>query len=251
MTKLNYMQCWNGAMALLGAHKEAILAIAGVFLFMPTFLVAQFVEPPILTGDENANGLIAAYSLYFSENALSIIASNLVISFGGLAIYFTLAPSRSHTVAEDLSAALKAFLIYLLANLLTGLLTLAGFFFLVLPGLYLASRFALVPIVIVDQGERNPIEALRKSWSLTQSNGFSILLFVLIIAIVGTITIGALQAVTGIITGLATSGAGWLFIENLVASLTGTAFQIVLAVVIMSIYLELTGMKGSVRETFN
>ena len=54
MTKLNYMQCWNGAMALLGAHKEAILAIAGVFLFLPTFLMAHFVEPPILTGDESA-----------------------------------------------------------------------------------------------------------------------------------------------------------------------------------------------------
>ena len=249
MTKLNYMQCWNGAMALLGAHKEAILAIAGVFLFLPTFLMAHFVEPPILTGDENAGGLIAAYSLYFSENAFAVIASNLVISFGGLAIYFTLAPSRNHTVAEDLLAALKVFLIYLAANLLTGLLTLLGFFFLILPGLYLASRFALVPIVIVDQGERNPIEALRKSWSLTRNNGFSILLFVLIIAIVGTITVGALQAVTGIITGLATSGSGWLFIENLVASLTGTAFQLVLAVVIMSIYVELTGKKIDVLES--
>ncbi len=251
MTKLNYMQCWNGAMALLGAHKEAILAIAGVFLFLPTFLFAQFVQQPILTGDEDANGLLAIYSVYFSENALPIMLSNLVISFGGLAIYFTLAPSRDHTVADNLMAALKVFLIYLVANLLTGLLTLMGFFFLILPGLYLASRFALVPIVIVDQAERNPIEALRKSWSLTQNNGFSILLFILIIAIVGTIAVGALQAVTGIVTGLATSGAGWPFIENLVASLTGTAFQLVLAVVVMSVYLELTSKKRDVREIFN
>ena len=126
-----------------------------------------------------------------------------------------------------------------------------GFFFLILPGLYLASRFSLVPIVIVDQQERNPVEALRQSWSLTRNNGFSILLFVLIIAIVGTITVGALQAVTGIVTGLATSGTGWPFVENLVASLTGTAFQLVLAVVIMSIYIELSGKKSDVREIFN
>ena len=251
MTKLNYMQCWNGAMALLGAHKEAILAIAGVFLFLPTFLFAQFVEQPVLTGDEDAAGLLAVYSVYFSENALSIMLSNLVISFGGLAIYFTLASSRNDSVADDLMAALKAFLIYLIANLLTGLLTVMGFLFLILPGLYIACRFILVPVVIVDQGERNPIEALKRSWALTRNNGFSILLFILIIAVVGTITVGALEAVTGIITGLATSGAGWPFIENLVASLVGTAFQLVLAVVIMSVYLELTGKKRDVGEVFS
>ena len=121
-----------------------------------------------------------------------------------------------------------------------------GFFLLVIPGLYIACRFILVPIMIVDKGERNPVEALRQSWALTRNNGFSIFLFVLIIAVVGTITIGALQAVTGIIAGLATGGAGWPFIENLVAALTGTAFQLVLAVVIISIYLQLTDKKSDV-----
>lgn len=249
--KLNYMQCWNGAMALLGAHKEAILAIAGVFLFLPTFLFAQFVVQPVLTGDEDMNGLIAVYGAYFNENALSIMGSNLVISFGGLAIYFTLAPSRNATVAEDLVAALKVFLIYLIANLLTGVLTVLGFLLFIIPGAYIACRFILVPAVIVDQGERNPVEALRRSWGLTQNNGFSILLFVLIIAIVGTIAIGALQAVTGIITGLATGGTGWPFVENLVASLTGTAFQLVLSVVIMSLYVQLSGKKTDVGNAFN
>ena len=101
--KLDYMQCWNGAMALLGAHKEAILAIAGVFLFLPTFLFAQFVAQPVFTGDEDINGLAVVYSAYFSENALSIIASNLVISFGGLAIYFALAPTRSQKILSPRS----------------------------------------------------------------------------------------------------------------------------------------------------
>ena len=37
--KLNYVECWSGAMAILRDHKEAILAIAGVFLFLPTLLM--------------------------------------------------------------------------------------------------------------------------------------------------------------------------------------------------------------------
>jgi hypothetical protein len=76
-------------------------------------------------------------------------------------------------------------------------------------------------------------------------------LFALIIVVVGTIAIGALEAVTGVIAGLATGGTGWPFVENLVASLTGTLFQLVLSVVIMSIYIELTGKKVDVGEVFN
>jgi len=249
--KLNYMQCWNGAMSLLGANKEAVLAIAGVFIFLPTLLFAQFVVPPVFTGEEDGNAMLAIYSAYFSENSFSIMASNLVISFGSLAIYLALAPSRNSTVAEDLVAALKLFLIYLLANLAIAFIVLPGFLLFIIPGLYLTARFILVPVVIVDQWERNPIEAIRKSWSLTSKNGFSILLFILIIAVVGMITVGVLEAVTGVVTGLATGGAGWPFIENLVAALAGTAFQLVIAAVITSIYVELTGRKTAVNEVFN
>lgn len=249
--KLNYMRCWNGAMALLVAHKEAILAIAGVFLFLPALLFAQFVVPPVLSGDEDGTAILAIYSAYFSENSFSIMASNLVISFGSLAIYFALAPSRNSTVAEDLMAALKMFVIYLIANLAIAFIALPGFILFIIPGLYLTARFILVPVVIVDQRERNPIEAIKKSWALTRSNGFSILLFVLIIAIVGTITVAVLEAVTGVITGLATGGAGWPFVENLMAALTGTAFQLVLAAVFTSIYIQLSGKNTEVSQIFN
>lgn len=249
--KLNYMQCWNGAMAQLGAHKEAILAIAGVFIFLPTLLFAQFVTPPVFNGDEDMDAIVAIYSAYFNENALSIMASNLVISFGGLAVYFALAPSRNNTVAEDLVAALKIFIIYLIANLLSALVSLPGFLLFIIPGIYLTCRFIVVPVVIADEGERNPVELLKRSWAVTQNNGFSIMLFILIIAVVGTIAISVLEALTGVVAGLATGGTGWPFVQNLVASLTGTAFQLVLTAVIVSIYIELTGSKNDLSEVFN
>ncbi|WP_373491248.1 hypothetical protein [Parasphingorhabdus sp.] len=249
--KLNYMQCWNGAMAQLMSHKEAILAIAGVFIFLPTLLFAQYVTPPVFNGDEDMNGVIAVYSAYFNENAFAVMTSNLVTSFGGLAIYFALAPSRNGTVAEDLAAALKIFVIYLLANLLSALVSLPGFLLFIIPGLYLTCRFIVVPVVIADEGERNPIELLKRSWAVTENNGFAIMLFILIIAVVGTIAISVLEAVTGVVAGLATGGTGWPFVQNLVASLTGTAFQLILTAVIVSIYIELTGRKTDVGEVFN
>jgi len=249
--KLDYMQCWNGAMALLVAHKEAILAIAGVFLFLPTLLFAQYVAPPVLTGEEDANALIAAYSVYFNENALAILASNLVMGFGGLAIYFALVPSRSHTVAENLGAALKFFVIYLLANLLSGLIILPGLLLFILPGLYLSCRFVLIPVILADQLERSPVELLKQSWSITRDNGFSILFFLAIIMVVGGITLNVLEAMTGVVVGLATGGEGWMLILNLVASLIGTIFQLIIYAVIVSIYIELTGKRTRVGEVFN
>lgn len=249
--KLNYMQCWNEALALLGLHKEAILAIAGVFVFLPTLLMAQFVGEPALTGEEEAGALVATFQQHFSENALPIIISNLLISFGGLVMYFVLAPSRSASLAEDMSDAIKIFTFFLIANLLSGFVTLAGMLLFIVPGLYVACRLILVPMFFADAGRRSPIEVLKQSWAATKDNGFSILAFILIIAIVGMVTIGVLQAVVGVATGLATGGTGWALLENLVAGVTGTAFQIVLTAVIASMYIQLTGRKTNVEDVFN
>ncbi|WP_321323696.1 hypothetical protein [uncultured Parasphingorhabdus sp.] len=243
--KLDYMQCWNGAMALLGAHKEAVFAIAGVFLFLPTLLFAQYVAPPLLSGEEDANALFTVYSAYFSDNAFAILASNLVMGFGGLAIYFALVPTRSHTVAENLLAALKFLVIYLLANLLSGLFVLPGLMLFILPGLYLSCRFVLIPVILADQQERSPVELLKRSWSLTRNNGFAILFFLLIIMVVGAIAINVLEAVTGIVVGLATGGEGWPLIVNLVASLVETVFQLIIYAAIASIYLQLSAPRQS------
>lgn len=248
--KLNYMECWNGAMAILRDHKEAILAIAGVFLFLPTLLMAQFVGQPSLEGTEDLNAITAAYSEFFSENISAIIVSNLLISFGGFVIYFTIAPSHSGTVADDLGKALRLFLIFLIANILTGLATFAGMLLFIIPGLYAACRLILVPIIIADHGEKNPLEALMKSWESTKDNGFSILLLVLMIAIIGAITVGVIQMIIGVIIGLATGGAGWPLIENLVSALGGTALQILFTVLIGSIYYQLTGKGSDVGEVF-
>jgi len=249
--KLNYMQCWNGAMAIFRNHKEAILAIAGVFVFLPTLLMAQFVGQPALEGLEDFNAVAAAYSAFFNENAAAIILSNLLISFGGFVIFLTIAPSHSGTVADDLRKGVRLFVIFLIANILTGLATFAGFMLLVIPGLYIACRLVLVPIIIADQAERNPLETLKRSWSLTKNNGFSILLLILIIAIVGVITVGVIQMIIGVIVGLATAGEGWALIENLVSALGSTALQIVFTIIIASIYEQLSHKGSKVGEVFS
>jgi len=120
--KLNFMASWNDAIAILRAQKESIVAIAGVFIFLPSLLIAQFIGEPPIEGTEDFAALAAIMSEHFNENAVPIILSNILISFGGLAIYFAISPSKSGTVGDNLAAALKAFLIFFVANIMTGLL---------------------------------------------------------------------------------------------------------------------------------
>ena len=241
MVKLNYMQCWNDAMKILREHKEAVLAIAGVFLFLPSLLFAQFVGEPPLDGTEDLNALIEITSNFWQENTFAMLLSNLMMSFGGFAIYVIITSTSGSTVGQSLSVAIKLFLFFFLANIMAGFLTIGGLLLFIVPGLYIASRLALIPAVIADRHERSSVQALKQSWDITKGNGFSILLFVLIVLVIGSIFLGAVQLLVGIGLGLVTGGEGWPLITNLVSTLMNTALAVLLLAIIVSIYRQLTG----------
>jgi hypothetical protein len=249
--KLDYMVCWNDAMAMLGANKEAVAAIAGVFLFLPSLVWAYFVGEPPIEGLTDAAEIQAAQFAFLADNAFGLMASNLVVGFGSLSLYVLLAPNRRDTVGDVLKAALGLFLFFLIANIIVAFGMLLGFFLFIIPGLYLLGRFSLVPMVIADQEERNPIEAIKKNWELTKGNGWSILLFLVMIILVGGITVLVAGLVVGLIVGLASGGAGWPFFENLFTSALGAAFQVILIAVIAAIYRQLSGKTQDVEDVFS
>jgi hypothetical protein len=59
-------------------------------------------------------------------------------------------------------------LTFLLLWVMTGTLVLIGFFLLILPGLYLWSRWSIVVPLAVAEG-RSPLEAVAESWRRTRS----------------------------------------------------------------------------------
>jgi uncharacterized membrane protein len=61
-----------------------------------------------------------------------------------------------------------------IAPVLVSLLTLAGLFLLVLPGIYVAVRLAFVPFLVVDEG-LGPIEAVVESWRRTEGRFWTML----------------------------------------------------------------------------
>lgn len=249
--KLDYMACWNDAMAMLGANKEAVAAIAGVFLFLPSLMWAYFVGEPPIEGMTDPQQIQTAQISFLVENSFSLALSNLVVGFGSLSLYVLLAPNKRATVGDVLKAALGLFLFFFIANVIVAFGLLFGFLLFIIPGLYLFGRFALVPMVIADQEERNPIEAIKKNWELTKGNGWSILLFLAIIIMVGGITVLVAGLVIGLVVGLASGGAGWPFFENLFTSAFGAVFQVILIAVVAAIYRQLTGKTENVEDVFS
>jgi hypothetical protein len=63
----------------------------------------------------------------------------------------------------------------ILANLLVFALVMIGLFAILVPGIIIACRLALVPYIIMDK-KLDPIESVELSWKLTRGHGWTIFL---------------------------------------------------------------------------
>lgn len=249
--KLNYMDCWNGAMAILREHKEAILAIAGVFLFLPSVLLTQFVGQPNVEGLTDSAAIQAANMAFFSENWFSYVLMLLVTAIGSLSIYTVFSPSFKGTVSDALVRSLGLLLYFIITNLIVAVLMAFATFMFIIPGLYLFGRLAVVPMIVADQQQRNPVNAIQESWKTTKNNGWAIFLFLLIILLMGMVTLIVISLVVGLLITLVSGGQGLPLLENVVTNLIGTGFQILLLAVVASIYGQLTQKDTNVGEVFS
>lgn len=203
--KLDYRAVWTDARALLAADKDAIVAIAGFFIFLTAWISAFLVPPLMIDSMENANTAFATLSSYFETNWPILLPTMLVTVYGSLAIYVLLAGRPLAKVGDALAVAAALFAPYLLASVLVGWATLAGFFLLVIPGLYLSGRFALLPAVMAEDSKRGLNASVLRTWQVTRDCGWAILILMLFVAIaarmisaiVGGVVQGICQALVG------------------------------------------------------
>jgi uncharacterized membrane protein len=79
-----------------------------------------------------------------------------------------------------------------LADLLTTIMVVIGFIFLVVPGIYLACKLAFVPYIVVEK-KLSAIDAISMSWKMTNGYGWQIFLVGLLaipVFIAGLICLG-------------------------------------------------------------
>lgn len=220
MVKFDMGAAWEDSVALLKSHGALTGAIAAVFLFLPTLAVAWFgpvpVEPP-------KGATLDQIITVFQDNIRQSLPYQLGVALfavAGTVAILRLWLSRTGTsVGEAIGFALRLLPTMIVIQILTGLILGFGFVLLIIPGLYLVGRLALVSPAVADQGLYNPLDAIGTSWNLTRDNGWSIFLFLFLVMLVVGITVGivtlAVSAIVGsepgagrIVSGFFESGLG-------------------------------------------
>lgn len=84
----------------------------------------------------------------------------------------------------------------IVAYILFGVMVFAGMVLFVIPGIFLAVRFSMCMLFIVDKG-MGPIDALKASWRATDGHFFDVFLFFL--AVVGLEILGSIPLFLGLL----------------------------------------------------
>lgn len=229
---------WDEVRGIAARESRLLTALAGVFFLLPGIAVDLF-------GPRTEATTFAEFVAAFEPYIPFFILVSLVQIVGQIAIWaLILAPERP-TVGEAIRRGFVLLPFYFLVYLCTNLMIFVGLLFLIVPGLYLATRVAPVGPVFVAENERWPAGAIGRSFAVTRGNAFPIFAFLLIVGIVflvlllvTTMVIGTLLPLLGLDMAPGGAGAAILGIVTGIVSAAGTT---VFTLMPIAIYRQLAG----------
>ena len=242
MRKLSYSAAWDDAVALLRAHAPLIVALAGVFLFLPGLLAAHFLPPP---EPADPARLLPEMLDYARANAGWLLLANLVNMVGTLAILQLIFARAGTSVGGAIVGALLLLPFYFVAGFISFVLIALGLLLLIVPGLYVMSRLAPLGPVVVAESRRNPIEAIGRSFAVTRGNGWRIVGLMMLIGIAGFILVRVSAMLVGIVFTLIL-GAD---LGTLLALIVGTAARSALVVLFVLLYAAVYRLLSGARDS--
>lgn len=268
--KLDMGTAWVQATGLIGANRDTISAIAGLFFFLPsmasTLLVPELSDPNQSAPPPDADpqvmmqAMMDQMSAVYAENWPIILAVTAVQFIGSMSLFALLTDRGNPTVGEALGTGMKSIPSYIAAQLLAVLAAslaigiplgvvsaMGGAAVSVLAVLvalilivYAAVKLSLIAPVIAIEGERNPITAIGRSWQLTKGNSFRILLFIALLILVIVIISALVAGIVGLV--LAAVGGAVATIGNaIVGALLNALLTVVFLVVTVAIHRQLSG----------
>lgn len=237
--KLDYRLVGADARVLFKAHSEPIIAIAGFFIFMVNWLSANLLPDVALGEAGDIAATIAILRYFFEANWQVLLPTMLTTMFGGLSVYVLLLGPKVAKVGDALKGALALFLPYVLASILAGWATFAGFLLLLLPGLYLTGRLALLPAVIAGEPGLGIAGSIRRSWEITRECGWAILILMLFVALIIRLVSGVVGSLIALISRSLAGEDGVPLLETGVAAAFVSIEAVIFVILIVAIYRQL------------
>lgn len=271
--KLDTNAAWQSAHAAVSGNREALLAIAGVFFFLPSLaFVLLYPEPPMAQQAMTPEQALTFFETFYRESLPFTLAMSLAQAIGAMAILRLFAGPRRSTVGDAIargavdaivfmaSVFAASILFSITASLifavfaLTGIKAVAGAAGALLIGaaLYLFFRLILVMPAISVEGLRSPLVSFRRSWALTRGNAGRIALFLILLLLVYAVVTGAASAVLGLSLALVLGAAGAKIAVGIVTSALGAVFTLYVFASLGAIHRQLAGTApDDLRQTFD
>jgi hypothetical protein len=237
----SYDRAWADLVAMFRGNWGILLAVAGALMFFPSFVLFTFAplpEPAEGSGQTDVFNLMIGY---YQANVVWFLLVTALTTWAQGAILLLLLDRERPTVAEAFTRAAQLFPALFLATLLTNLAIGAGVALLIVPGVYLLGRLAVVMPRIADRRLSNPITAIVDSWTLTMRRGWRIAGLVILVAVVAWITFTAMQSVLTVVGALLVPETARPLVGGFANGLSGTALNLLMMVLGAAIYLQVNG----------
>jgi hypothetical protein len=234
--KFSYSAVWDDVVRLARTHGSLIVALAGVFIFLPTLMAGHFLPQP---QTEDPSQVLPAMTEYMGANWHWLLLENLLNMVGVLAILRLAFPRGASTVGGVIAFAFALLPFYFLSSILAGVIVGIGLLLLIVPGLYLLGRLTPLGPVIVAEERRNPFDAIRRTFEVTKGRGWAVLGMVLVVGIAGLIVMVVVNNLLGLVFVLVAGDDVGRFLALIVSSATAAAFATVLTLLYAAIYRNL------------
>jgi hypothetical protein len=164
------------------SKKEAVkfgfgIAKSNLLFFIGLLIIVFFVSAVASSLRGGAQKSALAYL------ALSIIQYlvNIVIGMGLIRISLEFIDKAKPKIRDIVYY--KPIVRYVLASIITGIVVILGLVLLIIPGVILAIRLQYTTYLIVDKN-LGPIEAIKKSWSVTRRNTWNLFFFGILLVLI-------------------------------------------------------------------
>ncbi|HEX8055141.1 MAG TPA: hypothetical protein VF481_00660 [Novosphingobium sp.] len=203
----------------MAANRDLVLAVAGVFFFLPSFALIMLIKQPQVAPGGTPEQMMKVLEPFLANAAPWFLLGSIIQTMGQVALIQLFGSAGRSTVGEALRAGLRALPTYIAMQLITGFLMTMVLFLVggivsmisqvlgLAIGIYVAcqafGRFVAGGAVVVLERERNPFAALLEAVSLSRGNGFRIGNFLFLLATAAFFLLIVLTFLVGIAGSLA------------------------------------------------
>jgi hypothetical protein len=236
-------RAWSDAMALLKGQLEILLTITGFFIMLPALLL-NALRPFVPSGKSET--WMAEVAAWTEANFVWIALVAVLAALGRLAMLILLLGPDRPTVGEALAAGAKLLAMFVIMDVLIGLMLLGGSLFFIVPAIYIFGRTFLAEAGFVARRVHNPVAGLTAGFEASRGNGWRIVLMAAIIYVAGVILTAAIGSIVGVIGALAGGTGLDRFLTAFVDAICGAGVSLVLVLVSVAAWRQL-GQQGNLR----